>query len=188
MADFTKVGRNSLIFDSFCVKQSHAGRHFFGTENVIWAGFGPIGNTEKKSLGRLWATFQDGFFMFSGEFFYFFENVVASALKSCIITIWEIFKFCLPLKTWKTRYQIGLNSQSIVYWPIGDTSLRDFYIMTLVWSACQTNWKCWKLWYLQAGEDIIISVHIQTLKNFMKKPKALFIFKWFYFSCCNFIQ
>ena len=32
--------------------RSVAGRHFYGTENVIWTGFGPIGNTEKK-LGRL---------------------------------------------------------------------------------------------------------------------------------------
>ena len=31
-----------------------SGRHFYGTENVIWAGFGPVGNTEKeKKLGRL---------------------------------------------------------------------------------------------------------------------------------------
>ena len=35
-------------------------------EQKMWAGFGPVGNTEKKSLGRLWATFEDGFFMFSG--------------------------------------------------------------------------------------------------------------------------
>ena len=27
--------------------------------------FGPVGNTEKKG-GRLWATFEVGFFMFSG--------------------------------------------------------------------------------------------------------------------------
>ena len=33
--------------------KSHAGRHFYETENVIWAGFGPIGYTEKKSLGRI---------------------------------------------------------------------------------------------------------------------------------------
>ena len=46
--------------------RSRAGRHFYGTENVIWADFGPVGNTEKKSLGRLWATFKDGFFMFLG--------------------------------------------------------------------------------------------------------------------------
>ena len=25
-----------------------AGRYFYGTENEIWAGFGPVGNTEKK--------------------------------------------------------------------------------------------------------------------------------------------
>ena len=27
--------------------------HFYGTEYEIWAGFGPVGNTEKKKLGRL---------------------------------------------------------------------------------------------------------------------------------------
>ena len=33
--------------------RSSAERHFYGTENVIWAGFGPVGNTErKKRLGR----------------------------------------------------------------------------------------------------------------------------------------
>ena len=37
----------------------------------------------------------------------------------------------LPLKTWKKCPQIGLNSQSIVYCSIGDTSLCNFYIMTL---------------------------------------------------------
>jgi hypothetical protein len=29
-----------------------------GTANEIWAGFGPVGNTEKKIGGRLWATFE----------------------------------------------------------------------------------------------------------------------------------
>ena len=33
--------------------RSHAWRHFFGTENEIWAGIGPVGNTEKKIAGRL---------------------------------------------------------------------------------------------------------------------------------------
>ena len=28
-------------------------RRFYGTENEIWAGFGPVGNTEKKIGGRL---------------------------------------------------------------------------------------------------------------------------------------
>ena len=41
------------------------------------------------------------------------------------------FSIFWPPKTWKNRPQIGLNSQSIVYCSIGDTSLRDFYIMTL---------------------------------------------------------
>ena len=33
--------------------RSRAERHFYGTKNVMWASFGSIGNTEKKSLGRL---------------------------------------------------------------------------------------------------------------------------------------
>ena len=35
--------------------RSRAGRHFYGTENVFWAGFGPVGKTEKKSA---WADYE----------------------------------------------------------------------------------------------------------------------------------
>ena len=31
--------------------RSCAGRHLYGTENVIWTGFVPVSNTEKKNLG-----------------------------------------------------------------------------------------------------------------------------------------
>ena len=34
-----------------------AGRHFYGTENEIWAGFGPVGNTEKKRFGLIMSNF-----------------------------------------------------------------------------------------------------------------------------------
>ena len=47
--------------------KSCAGRHFYGRENVIWAGFGPVGNTEKKMLGQLWATFEAYFSCFHGQ-------------------------------------------------------------------------------------------------------------------------
>ena len=47
--------------------RSCAGRHFCGTENEIWAGFGPVGILLKKKLGydyeQLLRVF---FFMFSG--------------------------------------------------------------------------------------------------------------------------
>ena len=33
---------------SHYICRSPAGRHFYGTENEIWAGFGPVGNNEKK--------------------------------------------------------------------------------------------------------------------------------------------
>ena len=36
---------------------------FYETEIEIWAGFGPIGSTEKKGLGLLEATFEGGFFL-----------------------------------------------------------------------------------------------------------------------------
>ena len=32
--------------------RSRAGRHFYGTENEIWAGFGPVGITEKTFLAN----------------------------------------------------------------------------------------------------------------------------------------
>ena len=38
--------------------------NFYGAEIEIWAGFGPVGNTEKINLGRLGTTFEDAFFMF----------------------------------------------------------------------------------------------------------------------------
>ena len=45
--------------------RSRAGRHFYGTENEIWAGFGPVGDTEKKNWGPIMTNFWGGFFMFS---------------------------------------------------------------------------------------------------------------------------
>ena len=37
---------------NYCIYRSSAGSHFYGTEYEIWAGFGPVGNTEKK-IGQL---------------------------------------------------------------------------------------------------------------------------------------
>ena len=46
--------------------RSRTGRHFHGTENEIWAGFGPVGNTEKIILGRLYEQLLRAvFFLFS---------------------------------------------------------------------------------------------------------------------------
>ena len=60
--------------------RSHAGRHFYGTENEIWAGFGPVGNTEKK-LGADYEQLLRVFFHVLGAYFFpfNFENIVASA-------------------------------------------------------------------------------------------------------------
>ena len=47
----------------------------------------PDGNNKKK-LGRLWATFEGGFSMFSGAKTNVIKkkNIVASALETCILT------------------------------------------------------------------------------------------------------
>ena len=42
-----------MIGGPISLHRSQAGRHFSGTQNVIWAGFGPVGNIEKKNLGQL---------------------------------------------------------------------------------------------------------------------------------------
>ena len=52
----------------------------------IWAGLGPVGNTEKKIGGQLQAFFEGGSFMFSGakKNVIFKKYIAAFALKSCI--------------------------------------------------------------------------------------------------------
>ena len=49
--DSTSIWKSTKC--NYC--QSHYIKVAQGTKNVIWAGFGPGGNTEKK-LGQLWAT------------------------------------------------------------------------------------------------------------------------------------
>ena len=38
-----------LVEGAKSLYRSRAGGRFYGTENYIWAGFGPIGNTEEKN-------------------------------------------------------------------------------------------------------------------------------------------
>ena len=63
-----------------------AGRHFYGAENEIWAGFGPpVSNTEKKIGADYEQLLRVIFSSFQGQKnTYFFSNIVAPALKSCI--------------------------------------------------------------------------------------------------------
>ena len=60
--------------------RNRAGRHFYGTENEIWAGFGPVGNTEKK-FGLIMSNFWGCFFhVFMGQIsLKIFRKIVASA-------------------------------------------------------------------------------------------------------------
>ena len=65
---------------------SRAVSNFYGTEIEIWAGFGPVGSTDKK-LGRLWAIFEGGFTCFLERIFFFFnfqKNIVGFAVQKKI--------------------------------------------------------------------------------------------------------
>ena len=47
-------GLRIIVFSKVIILyRSRAGRHFYGTENEVWAGFGLVGNIEKNNLGGL---------------------------------------------------------------------------------------------------------------------------------------
>ena len=52
-----KVFSNKTDCKPKSLYRSRAGRHFYGTENVIWADFWPVGNTEKKMGGPIMSNF-----------------------------------------------------------------------------------------------------------------------------------
>ena len=127
------------------LKQSHyievvQGDIFMGRENVIWAGFGPVGNTGKKSA---WADYEQllraVFSCFQGQkniakFFWKYPSVRTEKLHKIPLTKF-FFEIFLTPKTWKNHSQIGLKLCMIVYCSTGDTSFRDFFIMTLITTA-----------------------------------------------------
>ena len=64
---------------------SPAVTNFYGTEIEIFAGFGPVGNTEKKILGPIISNFVGIFFLFlwaKNKFKFKKIYIEASALKS----------------------------------------------------------------------------------------------------------
>ena len=58
--------------------------NFYETEIEIWAGLGPVGNTEKKIGADYEQLLRSVFSCFQGQTKNFFLNIVVSALKSCI--------------------------------------------------------------------------------------------------------
>ena len=60
--------KSKLVIKAKSLYRSCAGRHFHGTENVIWAGFGPVGSVEKKSGRPIMSNFWGWFFhVFRGK-------------------------------------------------------------------------------------------------------------------------
>ena len=72
---FLKLVTSILVSKS--LQRSPVVGDFYETAIEIWAGFGPVGITEKnKHLGQLGATFEAGFFKFSWAiFFYRLRNI-----------------------------------------------------------------------------------------------------------------
>ena len=59
VAFLLEIGSMSLLGNSSSKSLyiSHAVSNFYGTGIEIWAGFGPVGNTEKKSWGPIMSNF-----------------------------------------------------------------------------------------------------------------------------------
>ena len=97
------LSRSSL--NICCISQIRRQRvlgHIYNMKNQFWAGLGSQAVLVKKKVwGRLWATFEARFFMFSwakNNFNFFFENIVAFTLKKISLAFWamefqENFKF-----------------------------------------------------------------------------------------------
>ena len=51
------IGVISLFMQAKSLYRSRSGRHFYGTENEIWPGLGPVGNTEKQNRGPIMSNF-----------------------------------------------------------------------------------------------------------------------------------
>jgi hypothetical protein len=102
----TLVKENLYILDTS--SQSRAGSNFYGTEIEIWADFGPVDSTEKK---------------FGADYEQLLREVFSCFHRQK--TKFKFFKIhCIVVSA---KY-----SPSIVSCSTGDTSLRDFYIMTLL--------------------------------------------------------
>ena len=144
------------------------GRHFYGTENLIWAGLGPI---MRNFWGRV--------FMFSGANFFlkmFWKCFIVSTEKLRIINLRKNFKKNFASETRKKRSQLGLNSQSIVYCSIGHTSLRDFYIMTLIITFCSlyqisSIWNIGVVYTRTRAQKWIFSAFCVSQLSFMQMVK-----------------
>jgi hypothetical protein len=76
-----------VVLKSKSLYRSPAVRDIYETGIEIWAGFGPIGSTEKKEVGPIMSKFGGWFFhIFRGKnvLYNFLKNILASPLKSYI--------------------------------------------------------------------------------------------------------
>ena len=77
--------------------RSCAGRHFYGTENVIWPSFGPVGNSEKK----IWADYEQllsALFSCLGKQIFLKHGAIGTEKLHNISFIKTIFLFVFGLK------------------------------------------------------------------------------------------
>ena len=75
--------------------RSRAGRHFYGIENKIWAGLGPVGNMQKNFGADYEQLFRAASSCFHGQKIglIFFEIILASALKRKVRKHQKIINF-----------------------------------------------------------------------------------------------
>ena len=78
---------NCALINLKSLYRSRVGRHFYGTENEIWAGFGPVGNTEKKLGADYEQLLRVVFSCFQGQI-----NTLKFFLKYCSVCTKKLHK------------------------------------------------------------------------------------------------
>ena len=113
--------------------------------------------------------------MFSGTkilFFYFFKNVVASALKSCIISIWEK-KILAPENMRKPSSNRAkfTNNCVLLYWT--PPRAISIHIMTLF--ITKKHWFVMTYIRLKPTYDLFWTLKMRSLKSFPISKEALIL-------------
>ena len=128
----------SLLYLPKSLYISHVVSNFYWTEIEIWAGFGPVGNTEKN-----WADYEkllrSVFSCFQGQNFFktIFKHILVSALKSCI-------KWNNKKKIWYLEKKIWILNMNYLHPNLSYVVLYPLYSGTVyILRQQKGGWRGW---------------------------------------------
>ena len=123
----------------------------------FWAGW----QYWKKNLGKLWATFEVGFFMFSGpknsKTQRNYKNIVASALESYIKWSW--------------------NATYVIIMTLHDTVFNIKYINSNMWIFCSFSGKYLLFTMILVSFSVVMTIGVLNV-NFRTPATHKVIFVW----------